>query len=138
METQQDSENVPDRSTVIRLPTKRDGFLAYEIRMPVSATDFRKMAAQLDEAYAEHDHIDLLVRIVGGLRFNLDLLSASLLKVKRDAIKHVDNYAVVGGPDWLEKAVELLNPLFRMDVRHFDGDDEDEAWQWLRSVRSAA
>ena len=50
---------------------------------------------------------------------------------KLHAMKHLKRYAVVGGPSWFNTAIGFFNPLFRVEVRHFELDDEAEAWNWI-------
>jgi hypothetical protein len=99
----------------------------------MTAHDVRRVAAELEEAYAQYDTISLLVRVEKFSGFRPGVFGEHIVRLKRNALKHVDRYAVVGGPDWLDDVVEFIDPLFQLDIRHFDIDDEDEAWVWLET-----
>jgi hypothetical protein len=38
---------------------------------------------------------------------------------------------LVGGPDWLSRWLAIVDPLVRIEIRHFAADEEAAAWQWL-------
>lgn len=64
-------------------------------------------------------------------------MQAGLIPMKLAAIQKVERYAIVGGPGWLRKAVEAVNPLFEeIDMRTFAPEEEEAAWEWL-GARSA-
>lgn len=121
----------PAPPAVRRLPTDREGVLAFAIDGAVGADDLRTIGRDLRSAYATHGTIRLLVRIDGRYAMRPDLLTENVLGVKREALKHVEAYAIVGGPDWLRSLADTLNPLFRMDVRAFPMTDEAQAWSWI-------
>ncbi len=124
------STSQPGRSFA-SIPTSTDRVLAFKFKGPITAADFRQAASMLDAAYKKHDKIGLLVRIVGPMTTRLEVFREQFVHVKLEALRHVERYAIVGGPDWLQGAAKMLNPLFRMDVRHFTMDDENDAWEWL-------
>ena len=59
------------------------------------------------------------------------LLDPKYLELKLSLLRHVSRYAVVGGPVWMERIVELSAPLLRMKLRHFGADEEQAARSWL-------
>jgi hypothetical protein len=46
-------------------------------------------------------------------------------------LHRLERYALVGGPPWLAHWIKAIDPLFRIDIRHFELDDEALAWAWL-------
>jgi hypothetical protein len=74
--------------------------------------------------------VRLLVRLD---RFELPLASAAgaVARLKGSALRKLDRYAVVGGPDWIEGVVPVAGALTPVEVRHFDADEEDEARAWI-------
>ncbi|MEO9469761.1 STAS/SEC14 domain-containing protein [Parasphingorhabdus sp.] len=60
-----------------------------------------------------------------------------MIKAKRQAMDHLDRYAMVGAPDWIENIAETLSGLFRFEMRTFDLDEEDEAMDWLKESVTA-
>jgi hypothetical protein len=59
------------------------------------------------------------------------LLDREYLAMKLGLLHQLERYAVVGGPSWLARWIKVLDPLFRIDIRHFELEDETLAWAWL-------
>lgn len=59
------------------------------------------------------------------------LLDPRYLEMKLTLLRRVSRYAVLGGPDWMKRIVDLSAPLVRMKLRHFEGTEEQVALQWL-------
>lgn len=117
---------------LLQLETKRDDVYAFEIDGHLSAAETNEIYAALEEAYREHDRINLLIRIGRFDGFDWStLFSESTFMGKLHAIKHLRRYAVIGGPDWFATAIGIFDPLFRVEVRHFDYEAEAEAWRWI-------
>ena len=115
-----------------QLKTERDDVYAFEIDGHVSREEVDVAYATLEKAYEKHDKIDLFVRIGRYDGFDLGALFSDVTYAgKLHAIRHMRRYALVGGPDWMANMIRFFNPLFRMEVRHFELDDEAEAWRWI-------
>ena len=48
--------------------------------------------------------------------------------MKTDALKKLERYAVVGGPDWMRSCVSVAGALAPFPVRHFQTEDAARAW----------
>lgn len=59
------------------------------------------------------------------------LLDPRYLEVKLSLLRHVSHYAVLGGPDWMKRIVDLSAPLVRMKLCHFERTEEEIALKWL-------
>ncbi|MCW6530190.1 STAS/SEC14 domain-containing protein [Sphingomonas sp. MMSM20] len=59
------------------------------------------------------------------------LLDPRYLELKLMLLRHVSCYAVLGGPKWMKRIVELSAPLLRMKMRHFEANEEQAALHWL-------
>ncbi|MCR9135521.1 MAG: STAS/SEC14 domain-containing protein [Alphaproteobacteria bacterium] len=115
-----------------QIETKRDDVFAFEIDGHLSAAETDDIYATLEKAYQQHERINLLVRIGRFDGFDWSaLFSESTFMGKLHAIKHLRRYAVIGGPSWFQTAIAVFDPLFRVEVRHFDYDAEAEAWRWI-------
>lgn len=90
-----------------------------------------EMAPILDR---EKGKVRVLAR-VGELQFNSfkPFLNRRYIAFKMNALKRVDRYALVGGPDWLRILTESMSPMFPFAIRHFEPDSEEEAWTWLEA-----
>ena len=117
---------------LMRLKTERDDVYAFEIDGHVSREEVDEVYQTLEKAYAKHEKINLLVRIGRYDGFDLSALFSDVTYAgKLHAIRHMRRYAVVGGPAWMAHVIGFFNPLFRVQVRHFELDDEAEAWTWI-------
>ncbi len=115
-----------------QLETERDDVYAFEIDGQVSKEEVEEVYQVLEKAYAEHDKIDLLIRIGRYDGFDINTLFSEVAYAgKLHAINHMRQYALVGGPSWMGNLVAFFDPLFRMEARHFSLDEETEAWNWI-------
>jgi hypothetical protein len=57
--------------------------------------------------------------------------NADYYRMKLGMLERLERYAMVGGPAWLGSWAALLDPLFKVEVRHFRSEDEAAAWEWL-------
>jgi hypothetical protein len=60
-------------------------------------------------------------------------LSSHAMNAKMELLKHLDRYALLGGPEWLRAMAGTFGALVTPEVRTFDLDEEDAALRWLRS-----
>ncbi|MEX3010020.1 STAS/SEC14 domain-containing protein [Hoeflea sp. TYP-13] len=115
-----------------QLKTERDDVYAFEINGHISKQEIEEAYQILEKAYEKHDKINLFVRMGRYDGFDLSALFSDITYAgKLHAIRHMRRYALVGGPAWIANAIRFFAPLFRMEVRHFELDDEAEAWRWI-------
>jgi hypothetical protein len=72
------------------------------------------------------------IRSLGGLQMT-GLVTGDYFAMKRSFLEKLERYAVVGGPAWLRATLNTLAPLFKAEIRHFELEDEDAAWQWVEA-----
>jgi hypothetical protein len=123
----------PHDSRLAILPAKQSNVIAFELTGRVSA---EAMEDAVGEITARLDSIDGPVRILGIFRrFRMPeakgVLDTDYFRMKLSAFRRVERYAVVGGPSWFRAWVDLLKPLLRFEVRHFEAHDEAGAWDWV-------
>jgi len=105
-----------------------------------------ELVGRLDRAEAERALDTVRARLVGTdcsklivvIRkwhgFEADAaFSSHVMNAKLDLLKHLDRYAVVGGPDWLRTMAGTFGRLVTPEVRSFDLDEEEAALAWLKS-----
>lgn len=115
-----------------QLKTERDDVYAFEIDGHLTRKEIEKVYQILEEAYDKHDKISILMRIGRYDGFDWSTFFSDTAYVgKLHAIRHMKRYALVGGPSWAAGATQFFGPLFRMEVKHFELEDEAEAWQWV-------
>lgn len=115
-----------------RIETDRDDLCALEIVGHFTAADLENTYGLLQGAYAEHEKIDLILRIThyDGFDWSAAFTEATI-RGKTQALQHIRKYAVVGGPGWMKIMIGIFSPLTSIETRHFDMDDEDAAWLWI-------
>ena len=114
------------------LKTERDDVYAFGIDGHLSAEEVDEMYQTLEEAYDRHGTINLLIRIGRFDGFDWGaLFSGTTFVSKLHAIKHLRRYALGRRTEWFATASRFFNPLFRLEVRHFEFDDEASAWRWI-------
>ncbi|MGB3388376.1 MAG: STAS/SEC14 domain-containing protein [Pseudaminobacter sp.] len=115
-----------------RIETDRGDLCALEIVGRFTAADLENAYGLLQGAYAEHEKIDLLVRITHYDGFDWgSAFTEATIRGKTEALRHIRKYAVVGGPGWMRVMIGIFGPLTSIETRYFDLSDEAEAWQWV-------
>jgi SpoIIAA-like len=66
------------------------------------------------------------------------VLKPTLFRMKLLGWRKIERYAVVGGPNWLERYVKIARTISNIDLRHFTLAQEAEAWTWLEAQPTAA
>ncbi|UVK45990.1 STAS/SEC14 domain-containing protein [Mesorhizobium sp. AR07] len=115
-----------------RLETSRDDLLAIDIVGHISAADGENLFGLMEAAYALHQRIDVLVRLVDhdGVDW-AEIANETLKQGTTHALEHVGRCAAIGEPDWAADARRTLPASPAIEFRHFKIEDEAAAWQWL-------
>ncbi len=117
---------------VRRIDTNRDDAYAFEITGHISAADVENFYGLLEGAYALHDRIDLLVKMVENDGVDWSGISPDTTSEGRDiASKHIRRCATVGKSSGARYLERFFKPPSPVETRHFDTDEEMEAWTWL-------
>lgn len=115
-----------------RIDTDRSDLCALEIAGHFTSNDLENAYGLLEGAYAEHEKVDLLVRIKYYDGFDwAAVFDESTIRGKAHALRHIRNYAVVGGPGWMRAVLAVFGPLTSIRTKHFDTADEPKAWDWI-------
>jgi len=128
-------ESVP---AVRRIDTNRPDLLAMEVVGHVSPADIENLYGLLEGAYALHDRIDLLLRVVeeDGVDW-MEVDGASVKEAREQAARHIGRCAVVGNQPAIASMLRGLS-LKHAETREFAADEEDDAWRWVRARPTAA
>jgi hypothetical protein len=120
-----------DVPAIRRIDTDRDDLLAVDVVGNISPADAENLFGLLEAAYVLHDKVDVLVRLVNydGID-QADLSRQTVERGKAAALAHVGRCATIGEPDWTSKVQGLFTTL-PVELRHFDAENEPDAWAWL-------
>ncbi len=114
------------------LQTTNENVFAYEVNGRLREKDIKSAIAAMKPYLEREGKFNVLARMknFGGF----DLLAAlddDLVKTKYKAISKIDKYAVIGAKAWMRNFVELISGLFSAQIRFFDPEDEQAAWEWV-------
>jgi hypothetical protein len=116
------------------IETTNPNVIAFEVNGRIRREDMRRLIAASDKALNSHERLRILVRVVDFDGIALDALREDgLASIKMRGWKQVERYALVGGPGWMQTVASWSAPLDRTETRHFDRDQEDQAWYWLEA-----
>jgi hypothetical protein len=126
----------PHESSFSILPTSDSRVIAFDMTGRASA---ETMEAVVREIMPRLEAVEGPVRVLGRFQsFRMPeaggMFDTDFFKMKLTAFRKVERYATVGGPRWFRSIISLVSPLLRMEIRHFDEAEEDEAWAWVGAV----
>ena len=115
-----------------RIETNRDALFAIDVVGDVSPADAENLFGPLEAAYALHPRIDVLIRLTDEESVDwANIKQDTLRQGMADAMEHVVRCAVIGEPSWASLVAGVFPKTLPFEVRRFDLDDEEAAWQWL-------
>ena len=123
------NEDIP---VIRRIPTNREDVFAFAIEGHLDDASLENLYGLLDAAYETHEEIDLLIRLTGyeGVDWTA-AFSESMLSMRAKSLTTLRHYAIVGGPLWIQASITLMQPFLSIELRAFEADEENEAWEWL-------
>lgn len=122
----------PHAPAVSIIETDTPGVVGFQLDGKIGADEVDEVAAYFEAAMERDRPLRILGRIrhLGGIEPEA-LCSSDYFAMKLHALQKVERYALVGGPAWLGAWIALVDPLVKMEVRHFAAEDEALAWSWL-------
>lgn len=112
--------------------TDEGGFISLDVNGRITRENVEALLARLDTMADDGVSLRLLARIRAYDGFDpVILVDPKYLELKLSLLRRVSRYAIVGGPDWMERIVKLSAPLLKMEFRHFDADEEQAARDWV-------
>jgi SpoIIAA-like len=127
-----EAEAEPKEPSVRTMRTTSPNVIAFEVDGRIRGEDMRRLIAASDEVMKAHEHVRVLVRVLRFDGVGLDALrEEGLAAMKMRGFRQVDRYALVGGPPWMTTVAGWSAPLVRVQTRHFDLGEEEEAWRWI-------
>lgn len=114
-----------------------DHFAIVDAAGTLTAGDYDRFEAELDELARQRDELNLLIRLTD---FHGWKPKALWQDVKLDLAygDQLDRVAVVGRADWQDWMTRLADPFMDADVRYFDKSEAPGAVGWLLASRQAA
>lgn len=115
------------------IATHDPNIAAFEIDGKIRSEDIKHSKEIMAQFMTDDPPRLLLAKIINlhGLKLS-SLFDKQMFQMKKEARKHIDRYAIVGGPEWLQHLARAMNPLFTCQIRTFELENEDDAWKWLK------
>ena len=115
-----------------KIPTKRETLGGYFIDGHMTSDDITSVYTELLAIYKQHEKIDLLVKFENFDGFDWSaIFTDTTYAAKTQSLDHIRRYAIVGAPSWMSTIATAFNPLFTLELKSFELDEEQEAWAWL-------
>jgi hypothetical protein len=122
----------PPKQAIHFLQTTNENVFAYEVDGRVTEKDIEETVKELKSKFDQKEKINILARMKNFDGFDLiALLNDDLYRVKYQSLSKVEKYAVVGAPTWMRNFLELIDPAFKLKIRVFDMEHENDAWEWV-------
>ncbi|WP_110926584.1 SpoIIAA family protein [Bacillus massiliglaciei] len=113
------------------MPSKDERVLAVEFDGKAAGEDAAVLDAHVNEKFGDREfNVLAVIRDVDG-----STLKGLVEGMKFDAKKwkQFQKFAVVGDKNWIKAAASVGNLLPGIEAKHFNMDETEEAWSWLRS-----
>jgi len=105
--------------------------LGYRCGGRITEAEVKEIHREIRDALVEHGKVRFLLHFA-----ELDLPTAKAvwedLKLLPTYVAAVERYALVGDARWHEWFSGLTDKLTRGEARHFQGDQLEEAWDWVQ------
>jgi len=117
---------------ISKIKTNRAGAIGFSVNGVLASSDVENLYG-LFEAEAEgQNHIDMIVifKEYDGIDWE-SLFNEDTAKIRAEAFKKLRRYAIVGGPSWLNLAIEFFRPFGRIETKWFASENIDKAWDYI-------
>jgi len=116
------------------LPKSHDNIIGIKASGKVTDQDYKEVIIpKMDDLLAQHDRGNFLYYLSNEFEgFELGAMWDDL----KYATSHSDKFdkiALVGGPKWVEWTTKVCKPLVSAEIKTFEEDQLDEAWNWLEA-----
>ena len=113
------------------IPVSENNLFAFRVSGKLTDEDYRQFLPRLDELIGQYGKISLL--------FELDDFKGWEMQAAWDDLKYglahdedFERIAVVGEKRWHRWITKFGNLMTTTEIRYFDRDDLQKAWDWLR------
>ena len=108
-----------------------DKYLGVRISGKLTDEDYKNvLVPRLEEAFKNYGKLDFLVHMDGFEGWDAHAAWDDM----SFGLQHAgdfDKLAVVGGPKWVEWAVKAFRFMFKGEVRPYQDDQLEKAWEWV-------
>ncbi len=110
-----------------------EGVVAFEVAGRIGKDDVDAVFAPLEGVMKGDGKVNVLAKFAHWDGFDPALLTdgAGVMGAKLGMIGHMERYAVVGAPSWMQGLVSAMGPVMPFEMRFFPGSDEAAARGWV-------
>jgi universal stress protein A len=112
------------------IPINEASVYGFRVSGRLTKTDYQEFLPVLDELIQEKGKISLLVEFRDFKGWDLDAAEEDY----RFGMANQDNFdriAIVGDKAWQRWMTALSSPFVSSEIRYFDQEQKDQAWEWL-------
>ncbi len=120
---------------ITELPSDDPNIAAFEVNGKIRAEDIELSKKIMTQFLTDDPPRRVLAKVTNlqGLQPSI-LFDGQMIEMKREARRHLDRYAVVGGPEWFQHLVRSMGSMFDFQIKTFQLDEEEKAWEWLKET----
>lgn len=124
----------PHGPSIRIIETDRADVLGFELDGRITKKEAEAVADYFNRSAPADRLLRLLARVkrIDGAEVGA-LFGHKYLEMKIGMLERVERYAVVGGPLWLCAWISALQPLLKLELKHFPAEEEAAAWAWLNA-----
>jgi hypothetical protein len=117
---------------MIELLPQSDGrTLGVRVSGTVTKEEYARLRDLMKVEIEQHDKIRMLVQLDDWSGMEPRVFWEDL-KFSLSHIKSFEKFALVGDRQWQESWLKVMRPVIPGEQRHFEPDQIDDAWNWLR------
>ncbi|MBK9165764.1 MAG: STAS/SEC14 domain-containing protein [Acidobacteria bacterium] len=132
------TEPEPPKPSIHILHTNSPNVIAWEVDGRIRDQDIKTAVEHMKPLFEKEGNINVLARMKNYGGFDLlAVLDDDLIKLKFKAASKIEKYAVVGGAPWMRNFLELMNAVISTDIKVFDSNEEERAWEWVGAQQAA-
>lgn len=127
-----DQSEAPHRGAFQPIDIGHPNIAGFELSGRLDREESERAVAMARAALEDPDCSRLMIVIRHWHGFDPDAaISREVMAGKLELMKHLERYAIVGGPDWIRALASTFGALVQPEVRSFDLEDQDKAVAWL-------
>ena len=122
----------PHKGAFHPIAIDKPGIAAFELSGRLDRAESERGVAMVRAALEDPACSRLMIVIRNWHGFDPDAaISGEVMTGKLELMKHLERYAIVGGPAWIGGMAEVMGHLIKPELRAFELEDQDAAVDWL-------
>ena len=119
---------------ISKIKTNRAGAIGFSVNGVLASSDVENLYGLFEAEADGFNHIDMIVifKEYDGIDWE-SLFNEDTANIRAEAFKKLRRYAIVGGPSWLNLAVEFFRPFGRVETKWFASENIDKAWDYIEA-----